>query len=61
MKCKICKKEKYLSIFSTMHSNLVVDIAYLYSICYDCYCLVPKYIPRRQVEKWLLSKKCNEM
>ncbi len=55
MKCKNCKEEKYQSIFNDNHEGIVINLPYLYGICFDCFELVPSYIPRRQVKRWLIN------
>ncbi len=54
MKCKICKTEQGLDVFSTSNENTyIIDIESLRGICYYCYMKVPKYIPKQQVKRWL--------
>ncbi len=54
MKCKICKGEHGLDVFSTTDENSFVDdISHLRGVCYYCYQRVPKHIPKKQVKRWL--------
>ncbi len=55
MKCKNCKEEKGFNIFNEAHIPLVINLPYLNGICFDCFELVPSYIPRQQVKRWLFN------
>jgi hypothetical protein len=54
MICNICKIQKGPGVFSSYyHQGVVVDLEYLTGICFDCYCLVPEHIPRKQARQFL--------
>ncbi len=56
MKCKICKVEHGLDIFTTIDDGVIKDVGYLYGICFYCFDKVPSYIHKTQVKKWLFHE-----
>ncbi len=55
MKCKICKEEHGINVFTVTDSDVVADIKFLRGVCYYCYQRVPKHIPKKQVKRWLYN------
>lgn len=56
MICKICSKEKVVSIFSRSTHSILRDLEYLEGICFGCYGSVPSHIPLEQLRKFLEGK-----